>query len=50
MNDERKVDVEKLVQGNLDESGSLDLENRKLCDDGATHYFPILKHYPGPQP
>ena len=37
MNDERKVDVEKLVQGNLDENGSLDLENRKLCDDGATH-------------
>ena len=37
MNDERKANVEKLVQGNLDESGSLDLENRKLGDDGAIH-------------
>ena len=35
MNDETIVDVEKLVRDNLDENGSLDLENKKLYDDGA---------------
>ena len=35
MNDETIVDVEKLVRDNLDGNGSLDLENRKLYDDGA---------------
>jgi len=35
MNDETIVDVEKLVRDNLDGNGSLDLENKKLYDDGA---------------
>ena len=32
MSDEGIVEVEKLVRDNLDANGSLDLENRKLCD------------------
>ena len=35
MTDETIVDDEKLVLDNLDANGSLDLENRKLCDDGV---------------
>ena len=35
MTDEEVVDIEKLFRDNLDVNGSLDLENRKLCDAGA---------------
>ena len=31
-----KPDIEKLVKQNMKEGGSLDLENRKLGDEGAT--------------
>ncbi len=35
MSNQGIVEVEKLVRDNLDANGSLDLENRKLYDDGV---------------
>ena len=36
MNNEPLAEIEKLVLENLDGNGLLDLENKKLCDSGAT--------------